>query len=110
MRTRTATTRPSRERLETERVSISSPSPSDCQAWVRVSNSSRGSFGRPGEGIKTRSPARAPLIAWDGPGDGPHPARGGVSAAQRGDGLLARLEDPQGVLEAGHLEDAPDLF
>ena len=44
--------------FETFFVSISSPSPSDCQAWVRVSKSSRGSFGRFGlrAGIKGRYP------------------------------------------------------
>ena len=41
-----ATTKPASERFETVRGVSSSPIPSDCQVWLRVSKSSRGSRGR----------------------------------------------------------------
>jgi len=48
--------------FETFFVSISSPSPSDSQAWVRVSKRSRGSLGR--FGLRAGIKGRYPIGAW----------------------------------------------
>ena len=94
-----ATSRPPTA-LRDIRGASSSPRPSECQAWLRVSNSSRGSLGRRGRGHQAPLPGSRPAYASGG---------GASSAAQRGQRLVPGAVDRDRELQAGDLQHPPDL-